>query len=127
MGRPITETMSRIINVKTSEVISALKKNKEIHITEYKKARKAYKLEGLEQLEQIKKDLEEGKTGLGLILVEPIDRAEVFDDNILMFEQETKKDIELETEEFKNFYLDKGHTSRNASTSNSMYFAKFGL
>jgi hypothetical protein len=127
MGKPIERAMKRTIKVKTKEVISALRENKQKHIQEYKKAKEAYKLEGLEQLEQIKKDLENGKTELHLNLVEPVDRTEMFDDFIRMFEMEVEDEIEMETEEFKLYVLDKGSQSDNARFSNSIYSSKFGL
>jgi len=127
MGTPISRIMQRKIKVKTKEVIAALLQNKENHIVEYAKAKKAYKLEGLSQLEQIKKDLEEGKNGLHLSLVEPIDRVGMFDDFIKMFEMEVESEIELDTEEFKLYILDKGGSSEHASMSNTAYFRKYGL
>jgi len=120
-------TMHRTIKVKTEEVIAALQKNKERHIVEYAKAKEAYKLEGLEQIEQIKKHLQDGKNGLQLNLVEPVDRAQQFDDFIMMFGMEVEKEIELETDEFKLYVLDKGSSSEHASLSNSTYFAKYGM
>lgn len=122
-----SRAMKRTIKVKTKDVISALKENKQKHIEEYKKAKEAYRLEGLEQLEQIKKDLEDGETQLRLNLVEPIDRTEMFDDFIRMFEMEVENEIEMETEEFKLYVLDKGSQSEDARFSNSIYSAKFGL
>jgi len=127
MAKPIERIMNRTIKVKTKKVISALKENKEKHIEEYKKAKEAYKLEGLEQLEKIKKDLESGKTGLCLSLVEPVERAEMFDDFIQMFEMEVEEEIELETEEFKLYVLDKGSQSESARFSNTTYVGKFRL
>jgi len=127
MGKPIETAMDRIIKVKTKEVIVALKKNKEKHIEEYKKAKEAYKLEGLEQLEQIAKDLESGKTGLHLNLIEPIDRTEMFDDFITMFEMEVDDEIQMGTSEFKLYFLDKGSLSDQARFSNSAYSTKFRL
>lgn len=128
MGTPLSRTiMERKIKVKTEKVIAALKENKEKHIVEYKKAKEAYKLEGLTQLEQIKKDLETGKNGLRLNLIEPIDRVEQFDDFITMFEMEVDEEIELGTEEFKLYVLDKGSASEHASFSNTVYFNKYGL
>jgi len=127
MGTPLARTMHRQIKVKTEEVIAALKANKEKHIVEYVKAKEAYKLEGLEQVEQIKKRLQDGKNGLCLKLVEPIDRVQQFDEFITMFEMEVEKEIELDTEEFKLYVLDKGSSSEHASLSNTAYFSKFGL
>ena len=126
MGIPLnTRTMSRIINIKTVKVIKALKENKKTHIAEYEKAKEAYKLEGLEQAAKIIKDFKDGKNELQLNLTEPIDRTEQFDDYIAMFETEIKDEIELETDEFNNYVLDKqGH---RASLSNRAYSAKFGL
>lgn len=128
MGTPMQyRTMHRTIKVKTEKVIAALKTNKEKHIVEYAKAKEAYKLEGLEQIELIKKDLEAGKNNLQLKLVEPIDRAQQFDEFITMFEMEVENEIELETDEFKLYVLDKGSSSEHASLSNSVYFQKYGM
>ena len=124
---PISKAMRRTIKVKTKEVINALKSNKEKHIIEYGKAKKAYALEGLDQLKQIEKELLNGKNGLRLNLVEPIDRVAMFDDFITMFEMEVQDEIELETDEFKLYVLDKGSSSEHASLSNTAYFGKFGL
>ena len=123
----MSRAMHRTIKVKTAEVIAALIKNKETHLVEYKKAKEAYKLEGLEQLEQIKKDLEAGKNGLKLNLIEPVDRSEMFDEFIQMFKMEVESEIELETEEFKLYVLDKDSSSEHAKFSNTFYSSKYGL
>ena len=126
MGIPLNErTMNRQVNIKTEQVINALKENKEKHIVEYAKAKEAYKLEGLEQLRKIEADLADGQHRLQLNLIEPIDRTDQFDDYILMFESEIKTEIELDTDEFNNYVLDK--QGQRASLSNRTYLQKFGL
>lgn len=126
MGTPLNKrAMGRIINIRTEKVINALKENKKKHILEYAKAKEAYKLEGLEQVTKIKEKLADGKNGLRLNLIEPVDRVDQLDDYIAMFEAEIKQEIELETHEFNNYVLDK--EGQRASLSNSTYFDKFGL
>jgi len=68
--------MSRKINVKTIDVIDALKKNQKQHIKDYEKAKILYKETGLKFVEQIKEKLEKGELGVSLCLVEPIDKTD---------------------------------------------------
>jgi len=113
--------MSRIINVKTKEIIKALKKNQELHIEDYKKAKELYKEEGLKQIARIGEQLKEGKTNLKLSLIEPVNKEEWYADKIKMFEMEVNDVVELEQHEFESLILDKDQQILMAKMSNMSY------
>lgn len=113
--------MSREINVKREEVIKALKKNKEQHVEDYKKAKELYQQEGLKQIAEISEKLKLGKTNLKLSLIEPINKEDWYDDKIKMFEMEVNDVVELEQHEFESLILDKDQQILMAKMSNTSY------
>lgn len=115
----------RKINVKTGDIINALKANKIKHLDEFEKAKIAYKKEGLEQAAEIIHKLEAGDTNLKLELIEPVNKSHWYDEKITMFKYEVNEIIELDQLEFEAYVLDLSHEMSIAKFNNTVYSSKY--
>lgn len=111
----------RTLEVKKSEIISAVKANKEIHIKAYAKGIIAYKKEALKQLAEQKTRVEKGDLSARLKLTTPIDNATSYDDIVEMFEFDVNDIVTLTQAEYNEYVKDKTESARHALMSNSMY------
>lgn len=112
---------TRIIKVKTQEVIDALIQNKENHVKDYEEAVEAYRSAAEKQLKQRLKDLRGGSLKIELQLTHPENKAEDYDKLIKMFEMEVEDVIELEQSEFNQYIHDDLPFAKAARMSNSFY------
>jgi hypothetical protein len=112
---------SRKINVQKSKLIEQIKKNKENHIKEFEKAVVAYKEEALKQLAELTKKVSEGKLGIQLDLVTPVNNSENYDKIVEMFEWEVNDVVELEQKEFIEYVQDETEFAVSAKFSNTFY------
>jgi phosphoribosyl-dephospho-CoA transferase len=112
---------SRTINVKKAELIAKINENKANHIVEYNKAVIAYKEEALKQLAELTKKVEEGKLGVTLDLVTPIDNSANYDKIIEMFNWEVNEIVELKQDEFIEYVQDETDFAVSAKYSNTFY------
>ena len=115
---------SRTINVKKVDLIARIKENKENHIVEYNKAVIAYKEEALKQLADLTKQVGEGKLGVKLELVTPVNNAENYDKIVEMFEWEVEEVVQLKQDEFNEYVQDETDFAVSAKFSNTFYSMK---
>lgn len=106
-----------------ADLIERIKENKAKHIEMYNKAVKAYRKEALKQLAELTEQVKEGKTNIGLNLVEPINNSENYDKIIEMFEWDVRDEVELDQNEFKEYVQDETSHSRMAMMSNMTYLS----
>lgn len=114
-------TGSRVLKVKTQDVIDALTKNMANHQKEYVAAVAAYKVEAEKQLKKRLKDLREGSLKIELKLTHPEDRTEDYKKIIKMFELEVEDVIDLDQDEFNQYIHDELTFAKSAKMSNSFY------
>lgn len=112
---------SRTINVKKVDLIARVKENKANHIAEYDKAVIAYKEEALKQLTELTKQVSEGKLGIKLELVTPVNNSENYDKIVEMFEWEVNDVVELKQDEFNEYVQDETDFAVSAKFSNRFY------
>ena len=112
---------SRKINVKKADLIAKIKENKKNHIVEYEKAVIAYKEEALKQLADLTNEITEGKLGIQLDLVTPVNNSENYDKIVEMFEWEVNDVVELEQKEFIEYVQDETEFAVSAKFSNTFY------
>lgn len=108
-----------VITVKKTELLTALRKNREEHHKEFLEARQGYEKTVVDRLGKALADAKEGKeyvTDLGL--EEPIDRSGDYDKRIRMLEMSVSDEIKITEQEFTQYVLDewhwKGHFTSNA-------------
>lgn len=112
----------REIKVNKQQLIDTIKKNKQIHIKEYKQAVVAFKKEALKQLTKLEKAVKAGKTeGIRLDLTVPQDRSTDYDKLILMFNWDLEKEVVLSQGEFNQYVHDEFDFALQARMSNTYY------
>lgn len=111
----------RTLEVNKSEIITAVKANKETHIKAYAKAIIAYKKEALKQLAEQTIKAEDGNLTIKLNLTTPVDNGTSYDDIIEMFEFDVNDVVTLTQSEYNEYIKDKTEANRHALMSNSMY------
>ena len=116
----------RTLEVKKSEIIKAVKANKEAHIKAYAKAVVAYKEEALKQLAEQTEKAKDGNLKIKLNLTTPIDNGTSYDDIIEMFEFDVNEVVELSQSEYNEYVKDKTEVARHAEMANSMYLPGMG-
>jgi len=113
---------SRTIKVSKQALLEQIKKNKKIHIKEYKLAVSAFKKESMRQLTDLVARVQLGKvTKIKLKLTEPVNNSDNYDKIIEMFQWEIADEVELTQDEFNEYILDESTFSTNAKVSNSYY------
>ena len=112
---------NRTIKLKKSDLISKIKSNKEAHIADYQEAVIAYKKEAEKQLKEQLEALINGNLEIRLNLISPANKSEEYDKIISMFEWETRDEVELTQEEFKEYVLDEAKFAIHSKFLNSTY------
>ena len=108
--------------VRKSELVEALKKNKNIHIKKYNKATIDFKnlvIKGLEKNLKLAKEKGVLKTNLDLPVSPPLNYAESYDEAIGMLELSIEDTVLLDRDNYRRYYTDKWEWSRafNATVS----------
>ena len=112
----------RVIKVNKQQLIETIKKNKQLHIKEYKQAVIAFKKEALKQIAKLEKAVKAGNTeGIRLDLTTPQYRASDYDKLVLMFTWDLEKEVELSQGEFNQYIHDEFDFAIAAKMSNTYY------
>ena len=112
----------RVIKVNKQQLIETIKKNKQLHIKEYKQAVIAFKKEALKQIAKLEKAVKAGNTeGIRLDLTTPQYRARDYDKLVLMFTWDLEKEVELSQGEFNQYIHDEFDFAIAAKMSNTYY------
>jgi hypothetical protein len=117
----------REIKVDKEKTVAILIENREKHFVAQKKAMDGWKKQVVERLRatQTKIRNDEDIDDIGIIfsdLAKPVNVLQEYDDAIEMFEMDTRDEITLTEEEFKQFIKDRWVWKANWSHSNSKYF-----
>lgn len=107
------------------KLIEILKKNREAHKAEFKKAMEEYKIAIVKAAEELLENIKNGDDSTKrLDVVKPVDHSNHYDRAIAMFELATADNIELKQEVFEQLVLDQWDWKdqlAQASMSNSKY------
>ena len=113
---------NRTIKVDKQKLIDKIKENKKNHIEEYANAVVAYKEEALKQLKGLTDKIKDGKLGIKLDLITPVDSAENYDKILEMFQWDVDTVVELGQDEFTEYVQDETDFAVTAKMSNTAYF-----
>lgn len=110
------------VTVKKTEVLDALKKNRETHTAIVKEARAGYMVAARKMLEEEMKKLESGKPVRIMVHLElPVDNTRVYDTAIQMLEMHQVDNIELDAGQFRMFVMNKWDWMEHFLQHNSTY------
>lgn len=97
------------VNVAKETILDTLKANRETHVLNYEKAMEGYKAEVHDAIQAATHDFNEGNLDIAhhfTALDKPVTYQKQYDDVIGMLEMATDTEIELSTEEYRQFVLD---------------------
>lgn len=111
----------KAVNVKRSDLISALKANRERHSTEAKEAKAGYLIAVEKALKKALRDLRKGEAKTNLGMMPPIDKTSDYDRAIQMMEMSVDETVELTEQEFRQYVQDEWSWKDAAIALNSTY------
>lgn len=115
------------VNVKRSELLEVLKKNREQHKLDYKEAVEGYrgaKIKALEDaLEKVKTEEKPEKISLNVSLNRPVNYINEYNQVIDMLEMSVDEFIKLDTDSFQAYIKDNWSWKRSFMSSNATYMA----
>ena len=122
----------RETTVLKSDLLEKVKKNRKLHIEEYKEACDGYRLKALQKLEDVIGELKarglrvkSGETiGLDSIsfgLVVPVSHEKDYDQVIMMLEMSVDEKVRLLSDEFACYVMDDWDWKQQFTASNSFY------
>ncbi len=110
------------VNVDRIELIETLKKNRQVHKSQYQDAITGFRIELEKELKQKLKNL---KAGIAFELLwdnqKPENHITDYDDVIAMLEVSVDKTVQLDHEQFKQWFKDEWDWKRSWSARNSVY------
>ena len=110
------------VRIKKSELLTAVKKNRENHRTIFLEALDGYKKEMTSRLESMLVDIRHGKRiSHSISLPQPMDQTKEYDQAIKMLEMSVDEIIELDDESFRNLVMDDWRWKEQFSASNIAY------
>ncbi len=113
------------VKVKKPELLRILKENREEHQEVFDEASIQFRREVIKVLDQRIADAKAGKRILLRIdLVQPMNQTEEYDQAIRMCEMSVDDEIELSSDDFRNYVLDKWHWRDQFIASNVRYSQK---
>lgn len=119
------QNLSMKVKVKLSDLISALEKNKQKHLDDYKIACEVYWEEAESELKKLYKEVK-AKTAKQIYLHKnpPINNEKLYDKYIGMFTLTVDETIEITTEDYGCIVDDSWSWAVSASTANAFYSSK---
>lgn len=116
------------VKVKTQELLTKLKINRESHRDGFLTALDAYRLEAIEVLENALQDARDNKRIMqSTNLVQPMDMTKEYDRAIGMLEMSVDEEVEITDTQFQNYVMDDWTWSAQASASNTAYTSKWRM
>jgi len=112
---------NREVTINKANLIAKIVENRDAHIKEYELGVEAYRKEAEKQIKRFSKDLKEGKLGLKIDLVSPVNRADEYNKVIEMFEWEVSDTVKLTQKEFNEYIHDDNSSAQSAKFFNSTY------
>lgn len=117
------------ITVKKKDLIQVIKQNREKHLQDYNTAVLGYKIKVKEELEKKLKELERLTDSnfenfehyLKSISSKPTNNLKDYDVALGMLEITTEKEIQLDINEYRQYYLDEWHWKNVWTMSNTGY------
>lgn len=117
----------KTIKVNKNELLTVLKKNKEQHVKEYKKALRGYRIQAAESLTKELKNIKDGRDfNTYFSLSKPVSYEKEYATVIGMLEMDLLTEVELDMTEFTKYVNDDWSWKSSFSASNSTYLGFSG-
>jgi hypothetical protein len=111
------------VTVKKDKLLTKLKENREAHREVFEISLEGYRKAVVEHLEQLLADAREGKRIEHQVRMPvPIDQTQEYDQAIAMLEMSVNDEIELTSQEFACYVMDRWHWKGQFTASNKSYF-----
>lgn len=115
---------SGIVTIKKSELLFAIRKNREEHRSTFLRAQEGYRAAVIAELERSLADAREGKRiRRSIELIEPIERNKDYDRVIKMLEMSTAEEVTVSETQFAQYVLDEWDWKAQFNLSNLAYAA----
>lgn len=116
------------VKIKTNELLEVLKKNREIHVSDFNTAQEEYRKDAIVEM---KKNLKQAQNGGDIVvnseLVKPQNYVTSYDTAIKMLEMSADELVELTMQEFQQYVEDNWAWKGMFLASTSMYNAKAAM
>lgn len=114
-----------LIRARKSELLKALKANRDEHRSTFLEALDGYSKEAIKALNERIEDAKKNKRiSLSFLLVQPEDHTKDYDRVIRMLEMSVSEELEITQDQFSNFVMDDWAWSRQFYHSNRAYSSK---
>jgi TFIIF-interacting CTD phosphatase-like protein len=117
----IAENGMSAVNVKKDELLTTLKKNREIHLREYKAAHEGYKKAFVKELTSMLARAKKGKFIHHVALQEPANYTSSYDKVIKMLTMSVNDTILITDSEFSQYVLDEWNWKAHSTAVNMAY------
>ena len=114
----------KTVKINKSELLEAIKQNRNKHENDVIVADVAYKKQALKEYEEAIKQLQYTGKVSRINLHEPVDKREHYDRVIKMLEMSADDVIELDSHEFDQYVMDNWEWKNHAVFANSTYISK---
>lgn len=112
----------KIIKVKTSDLLTKIKENREKHITEFEKAEKGFMIDSEQRLKKALKEVRAGKKPERVISFEkPESHAKDYDAIIDMLEMTVDEELDITYEQFQRYARDQWDWTEKFQTLSAVY------
>lgn len=110
------------VSIKKTELLEAVRKNRETHIADYKEAREGFEKGFLKEAEKLVVRIKEGNFDRNVInLSAPINHDKDYNLVIRMLEMSTANEISITQNQFSQFVLDEWNWKEQFSNSTMNY------
>lgn len=125
MSNPVRHVNMKMVRVDKANLLEKIKENRAKHAEAYEQAVVGYRQELVEKLKEMLKDAKAGKNVAGHVgLQAPQHNLRDYDRAIAMLEASLDSELELDQNEFSNYYMDEWHWKDQFTALNSTYIAK---
>lgn len=112
----------RSVKIKTSELLTVLRKNRETHQSDYNLSITGYRETVLKQIKQALKKAQAGEDVNSMVsAVKPVNYAKSYDTVIRMLEMNSEDAVELTMQEFSQYVEDEWNWKQNFNTTKLLY------
>ena len=110
------------VNLKRSELLAVLKKNRTTHRKIFLEAQDGYRKQAIAELDQFLAEAKAGKRiRRALTLIEPVDQTKEYDMAIRMLEMSVDKVVSLSDHDFQCYVMDEWRWKGQFEASNMSY------
>lgn len=114
----------KTVTVRKSDLLAHLEANRASHRTIFEQAQDIYRKQVVAELDRMLDDARSGRDiRRAILLPEPEDHTEDYDQAILMLDMSVDEEIQLTYEEFRQFVMDQWGWQRSFASNTTAYLA----